>query len=128
MRALLAERGRDYIPPASGLENRVVQILRSAGERPLRRQVNCGSDSGWIARVDFIDAEVPFVLEVQSDRYHSSLLDRRADCERIARLETAGYVVATVTETDVWHHPDTVLDIVRNGRRAARDVLFRRSN
>lgn len=124
MRSILAERGEAYVPPASNLEARVVRILHQAGEPSLRRQVNCGDEDGWIGRVDFIDDEVPFVLEVQSERFHSSLLDQKADCERIARLEAAGYVVATVTETDVWHRPSRVLKIVRDGREAARDRLF----
>lgn len=127
MREFLADRGKDYIPPESGLECRVIQILRRAGEPPLRPQANCGDDVAWIARVDFIDNELPFILEVQSDRYHSSRLDRLVDLERITRLEEAGYVVGTVNESAVWHHPDKVVSAVREGRRAARDKLFARA-
>lgn len=120
MRKLLKERGPDYVPPASGLENRTAQILQEAGEPPLRRQANVGDETGWIGRVDFIDDVLPFILEVQSERFHSSLLDQQSDKERLARLAAAGFVVAEVTDTDVWHRKHRVVDAVRRGRHEAR--------
>jgi hypothetical protein len=120
MRKILSKRGPDYVPPASGLEARVEQILAKDGQPPLRRQVDTGDEDGWIGRVDFADAKAPFRLEVQSERFHSSLLDQQADAERIARLEAAGFVVTTVTDVDVWHRPQQVADVVRSGRQDAR--------
>lgn len=120
MRELLKERGRDYVPPASGLEGRVDQILRDAGQRSLRRQVDAGNDAGWIGRVDFADDEVPFVLEVQSERFHRSLTDERSDRLRLDRLAAAGFEVATVTDIDAWHRPWRVVEAVRDGRLRAR--------
>jgi hypothetical protein len=64
---------------------------------------------------------VPFILEVQSERFHSSLLDQQADRERIARLTAAGFVVATVTDVDVGHRPRLVVTTVQAGRLQARD-------
>lgn len=126
MREILEPRGPDYVPPASGVEGRVTQLMKDAGLRPLRRQVDCGNDRNWIGRVDFADDEVPFVLEVQSERFHTSLLDRKVDQDRIAQLQAAGYIVVTVTDTDVWHRPSHVLDIIRDGRRRARTQLLTR--
>jgi very-short-patch-repair endonuclease len=120
MRQILQPRGPNYVPPASGLEARVVQILRESGQRPLRRQVDCGDETGWIGRVDFADDQLPFVLEVQSERFHASLVDQRADADRFMRLEAAGYVVATVSDTEVWHRPDRVVELVRRSRTEAR--------
>jgi len=120
MRELLKERGRAYVPPASGLEGRVDQILRDAGQRPLRRQVDAGDDVGWIGRVDFADDEVPFLLEVQSERFHRSLIDERSDRDRLERLDAAGFEVATVTDLDVWHRTWHVVQAVRDGRLRAR--------
>jgi hypothetical protein len=120
MRELLKDRGRDYVPPASGLEGRVDQILRDAGQRPLRRQVDAGDDVGWIGRVDFADDEVPFLLEVQSERFHRSLVDERSDRVRLDRLAAAGFEVATVTDIDVWHRTWQVVHAVRDGRLRAR--------
>lgn len=119
MRDILRERGPDYVPPASGLEGRVADILRKYGLPPLRRQVDSGDDDSWIGRVDFADTQVPFRLEVQSERFHSSRLDQQADAERINRLEAAGFVVATVTDVDVWHRPHQVAQVIRTGRDAA---------
>lgn len=120
MRGILRDRGADYTPPSSGLEGRVAEILRRAGERPLRRQVDCGDEKRWIGRVDFADDQVPFVLEVQSERFHSSLLDQQSDRARLAGLNTAGFIVATVSEVDVWHSPSHVVETVRQGREQAR--------
>lgn len=120
MREILSERGPDYEPPASGLEARVVEILREYGQRPLRRQIDVSGDDGWIGRVDFIDDQLPFVLEVQSERFHASLTDQRADRDRFRRLDQAGYVVATVSDVDVWHRKAKVAETVRRGRWDAR--------
>ena len=84
MRLVLADRGLDYVPPASGLEARVMQILHRAGDPPLDRQVDTGSDR-WIGRVDFRDPVLPFVLEVQSERFHASRIDRQLDGQRFGR-------------------------------------------
>jgi hypothetical protein len=119
MRAVLAERGEGYAPPASGLESRVSDILKGRWPTSLRRQVDKGDDDGWIGRIDFVDPEVPFLLEVQSERFHAGLLDRRADAERRSRLEAAGYVVVEVSDADVWHYPDEVVERVRQGRNQA---------
>jgi len=119
MREVLATRGLDYVPPASGLEARVVQLLAGAGEPPMRRQVNLGDERGWIGRVDFVDEHLPHVLEVQSERFHASLVDRQLDAERIRRLEAAGFVVTEVTDTQVWTRPAEVIAAVRAGRAAA---------
>ena len=86
MRQVLAERPIDYDPPASGLESRVAQILRRAGFGEFRRQVDLGDDAAWIGRVDFVAEGVPLVVEVQSELYHSSVIDRRDDRSRFARL------------------------------------------
>lgn len=119
MRRLLKVRGRDYVPPASGLEGRVSWILENAGERRLRRQVHSGGET-WTGRVDLRDDELPFILEVQSERYHSALLDREADEARVMKLESDGFVVEQVTDVQAWQHPSEVADAVRRGRAKAR--------
>ncbi len=126
MRQVLATRGLDYVPPASNLEARVGKILADAGLPEMRRQVDTGDERGWIGRVDLRDGELPLIVEVQSERFHSSLIDRQVDEQRIARLERAGFVVVEVTDVQVWHRPHELLAAVRDGRsRAAR--LMRRT-
>ena len=122
MRLVLADRGLDYVPPASGLEARVMQILHRAGDPPLDRQVDTGSDR-WIGRVDFRDPVLPFVLEVQSERFHTSRIDRQLDGQRFVDLAAGGFVAREVTDVDVWHRPSRVLEVVREGRAAARRLV-----
>ena len=116
MRELLDERGDDYVPPASNLEARLEAILRRAGERPLRRQVDSGGDQ-WVGRVDFRDPDHPLVVEVQSERYHSALVDKQHDERRLAALRAAGFEVVEVTDWELFHRPDDVVAKIRSARR-----------
>lgn len=116
LRKLLDERGDDYIPPASNLEARFEWILREAGEPPMRRQVDSGAEH-WVGRVDFRDADRPLVVEVQSETFHSALVDKEHDERRSAALRAAGFEVVEVTDAQVWHRPHEVLRAVRAARR-----------
>jgi very-short-patch-repair endonuclease len=111
MRELDASRGSGYVPPASGLERRFLQIC----EWRMERQVDSGGEE-WCGRVDFRDSTLPLVVEVQSERYHASLVDRAADATRRERLERAGFVVVEAWDTEVWHQPATVNERIRLAR------------
>jgi very-short-patch-repair endonuclease len=110
-RELDAARGPGYIPPASGLEQRFLEIC----EWPMRRQVDSGGEE-WCGRVDFRDHQLPLVVEVQSERYHSALVDKAADAARKARLEAAGFSVVEVWDNEVWHRPQSVNERIRDAR------------
>ncbi|MDP1821310.1 MAG: hypothetical protein Q8K58_15635 [Acidimicrobiales bacterium] len=129
MRHVLDVRPREYFPPASGLESRLVQLLERAGQPPLRRQVDAG-DGHWIGRVDFRDPVVPLIIEVQSERFHASLIDRQLDAERVARLRRAGFTVVEVTDDEVWHQPQVAVQRIARARLAlgATSLSHRRSN
>jgi very-short-patch-repair endonuclease len=116
LRELLERRGDDYVPPASNLERRFEVVLERAGEPPMRRQVDSGGDH-WVGRVDFRDARLPLIVEVQSERYHTALIDREHDAARLAALRNAGFEVVEVTEEQVWHRPADVVEAVREARR-----------
>jgi len=123
LRALLDERGSTYVPPASGLEARFAQILREAGRAPMERQVDLGDQESWCGRVDFADrseARHRALMEVDSELYHSALVDVAADRRRQVRLERAGFVVGRVTDLQVFHCPREVLAAVDETRRRAR--------
>ena len=128
MRSVLESRGVDYVPPASNLEARAIQILADAGIPPMRRQVDTGDDQGWIGRVDLRDEVWPLVVEIQSERFHSSLIDRQLDAHRIERLEAAGYIVVAVTDVQVWNRPAEVVEAVRDGRRRATALALTERN
>lgn len=110
MRELLAVRPLGYVAPASGLEARLVRILAQAGIKA-RRQVDLGGDD-WIGRHDFLVEGTNVVVEVDSARFHTSLLDRERDAHRDEELRAAGFVPVRVTEEDVWHAPDNVIQTV----------------
>lgn len=111
MRTVLSERGNDYRPPQSGLEMRAREILRSAGFEP-RAQVDLGDDQ-WTGRVDFLLEEWGIVIEIQSERFHSSLTDKANDHRRLERLRDDGFTVVEVWDTDVFHRPYEVVERVR---------------
>ena len=118
MRELLEARPLGYVPPASGLEARFLHLLEEVGIRA-RRQVDLGGDD-WIGRVDFVVEGTNLVIEVDSVRFHTSLLDRERDARRDAELRGAGYEVLRVTEEDVWHAPaETIRTVLAAIRRAA---------
>ena len=119
MRELAAARGPDYVPPASGLEGRFMQILSQRGLPAMRRQVDSGGDE-WAGRVDFRDHELPLVAEINSEKHHSSLVDKAADATRLARLEAAGLTVLVFSDTQVWHDPDAVAARLREARHRLR--------
>lgn len=116
MRELLDQRGDDYVPPASNLERRFETVLERAGEPTMRRQVDSGGDR-WVGRVDFRDRRRPLIVEVQSETYHSALVDKAHDRQRRAALEDAGFVVLEVTDEQVWYRPEEVVTAVREARR-----------
>jgi very-short-patch-repair endonuclease len=127
MRAILADRPAGYIAPASGLEARVVQLLREAGVRT-RRQVDLGG-ADWIGRVDLLVEGTNIVIEVDSARFHSSRLDHLRDAERDKALAELGYEVIRITEEEAWYRPDEVIRavLVRTSRTYVRDVRTRTS-
>lgn len=111
MRELLDARPDDWVPPASGLEGRVMTLLTDRSLSGFERQVNLGG-ADWIGRVDFVHRERRVVIEVQSERFHAALSSRRDDAIRFGRLRSAGFTVVEVWEDDVWHRPAKFLDTV----------------
>ncbi len=101
MRQILENRGSQYIPPASEFEREFFAILDVAGlPRPIR-QLDVGDADDWIGRVDLAYPPFKVIVEVDSDRHHTSKLDREADAERDRRLKAAGWRVVRVTEHDL---------------------------
>ena len=125
MREILAARPLGYIAPASGLEARVIQLLEEAGIR-VRRQVDVGGDD-WIGRVDLLVEGTNLVIEVDSARYHSALLDRERDARRDTELAAIGLCVVRIAEQDVWHAPAEVVRTVRAALRHSGPPITRHS-
>ena len=115
LRELREARPGDYTPPASNLEARAIEVLA-----PLRldliRQVDSGGKEQWTGRVDFRDRVLPLLIEVQSERYHSALLDADADRIRRETFERDGYRFVEISDVELWSHPVVARD------RVAREV------
>jgi very-short-patch-repair endonuclease len=120
MRTLLEARPRGYRPPESRTEARLNDLLERAGQRRLSMQHDVGADEAWIGRVDFLDDEVPLVVEVQSELFHGSVLDRQRDQQRLEHLRAAGFIVLELWESEIWHRPDEAVAKVVEARHTAR--------
>jgi very-short-patch-repair endonuclease len=123
MREQLEARPPGWVPPTSGLEARFIAVTREAGLGEFRRQINLGSEEHWCGRVDFVSQDLPLIVEVQSERYHSALTDQAHDLARRTDLEDAGFTVAEVWDTQLWHAKHEVVAAVLDGRRRARSEL-----
>ena len=119
LRELDAKRGPGYVPPASNLERRFEEVLDRYGQPRMRRQVDSGGEA-WSGRVDFRDEHLPLVVEVQSERFHSALVDKVADAHRKEALVAAGFRIVEVWDTEVWYHPGSVAERVAEARSELR--------
>lgn len=122
LRRYLDARGPGYVPAATGVESRTVQILRDAGIE-VRRQVDVGDDVQWTGRVDLVVVGMRIVIEVQSERHHSALTDLVADAARIAALEAGGWIVVPIEDVLIWTRP---AEVVRRVEAAIRTAHRRR--
>lgn len=118
MRRLLDERGAGYIPPASGLEACFFALLVAAGLELPERQVDLGGDS-WLGRVDYYFRRLRLVVEVDSERHHTSKLDAGSDARRDAALRHAGFQILRITERQLTDRPEEVVALVRRALAAA---------
>lgn len=115
MRKALEDRDDDSPTPQSNNERRFEIIAADGGITTLRRQVDVYGPS-WIGRVDYCDLHLPLIVEIHSERYHTSWAHRQADAERIARLEAAGYTVVVVWDYEIWTMPDVVVERIHRAR------------
>jgi len=114
MREILGERDAHYVPPASELEAIFRELLRLAGLPDPERQLNVGDSDGWVGRVDVGYPRLQILIELDGRRFHSALLDRRADARRDQRLRAAGWrEVIRLSWFDVVHQPELVVALLR---------------
>jgi very-short-patch-repair endonuclease len=125
MREFLEHHDDLWVPPASNLEARFAELVRGHGLGPYRRQVDLGDDH-WVGRVDFLHQRFPLVVEVQSERYHTALLDRAHDARRLAALAAGGVTVVEVWDREVWHDRAALVHRIREVERPFRVAEARR--
>ncbi len=117
MRELLSERPLGYVPPASGLEARVIDLLDAAGIAT-RRQVDLGGEN-WIGRVDLLVVGARLVVEADSALHHTSKSDRERDARRDEHLRGIGLEVVRITDEQAFRRPWLVAPRVRDAMRVA---------
>jgi hypothetical protein len=109
MRELLDARCEGYVAPSSELEALGRAVFAAAGLPEPAVEIDLGDGDGWIGRVDLLFRESRLVVELDSARHHSALLDRRADTERTLRLRAAGWRVKRVSWWDLVERPDEIV-------------------
>ena len=117
-RALVDERGSGYVAPASELEAMFRRLLRQAGLPMPEFEVNLGGER-WIGRVDAVFRQARLVVELDSRRHHSSLLDQEADAIRDAELVRAGWRVIRIRYDRLVNDPHAVIALLRDLLRPA---------
>lgn len=116
MRKLLESRLDNQPPAESNNERRFLYLANLAGLTGFERQVNIAAPA-WIGRVDFLLADLWLIVEIHSERYHTSWAHRRADAERISRLQAAGYTVVVVWDQELWFEGQAVVNRLTQVRR-----------
>jgi len=120
VRGILAERGEDFVAPATELEQEFVALLARCDLPRPSRQVDLGSDLAWIGRVDFVFRDERVVVETDGKETHTSLLDRQADTARDAALVAAGWIVLRFSWFDIVHDGARTLATPRRALHTAR--------
>ena len=120
LRAVMAERPDGYVPTASDLEARFVELLNDSGIAAPDRQVNLGGSLAWIGRVDFLWRDARVIVETDGGEHHASISDREEDERRDRSLEAAGWIVLRFSWIDVTRRPTSVLRTLRNALALAR--------
>jgi len=118
MRELLDARGPGYVPTESELEDLFFSVLESYGMELPARQVRAGGDTP-VGRIDYIYREAKLLIECDSRRYHTQILDWEAGVARRAKLVAAGWRVIEVTWYRLVHEPEQVVAEIRDALRAA---------
>jgi very-short-patch-repair endonuclease len=113
LRALLAVRTSEYVPPDSELEALVTAVLDAAGLPRPERQVSVGGTTAAAGRVDIVYREPRVVIEADSRRYHSSWLDVQADHRRDLLLNAAGWRIIRVNWHQLIAEPELFVAAVR---------------
>jgi very-short-patch-repair endonuclease len=117
MRELIGERGDGYRPTDSNAEGRFEALIAEVGITTFERQVDVG-DADWLGRIDFRDRRRPLLVEIDSETFHGSIVDRRRDERRREALVDAGYRLVVITTFELWHRAREVQDRVLDARNS----------
>lgn len=122
MRELIAERAAGLRPTESGLEFRFHELAQRACVHGFERQVDLGDGDDWIGRADFVHHGLRLIVECDTALHHGSLSDQRRDSERRDRYRAEGWHVEVVTDVEVSHRSDDVVNCLQLLLRQARST------
>lgn len=112
MRLLLDERSYGYVALPSELEALFLAVVRDAGLPEPERQVDVGG-SEWVGRVDFAYPRRKLLIELDSRRHHTALLDLESDRIRDNRLTSSGWRIVRITWAQLTTSPEEVVSLLR---------------
>lgn len=113
LKALALEILPGYVPPASELEARFRDLVRTAGIRDeMVLQANVGGEE-WIGRVDVLFPSARLIVELDSRRWHTSRMARESDLRRTNRLEIVGWRVLQITWRRLMDDPVGIVHELR---------------
>lgn len=112
IRELSEARPPEYVAPESGLEARFIELAKKNRLGQFERQRNVGG-AGWLGRVDFVNERHRIIVQIDGDRYHSALIDKRADQAQTEALEAAGWRVFRFDEWAMWQQPKLIVTKLR---------------
>lgn len=95
-RRLLDVRGIGYVAPESELEARALKLFEQGGLPPPVRQFSVG-DELPVGRIDLAWPRHKVLVELDSRRHHTALLDRQRDHQRDLALAAAGWRIIRLT-------------------------------
>lgn len=104
-RELIDARGEGFVATESELEDLLLAVLQRFGLPLPSKQVTVGGDLP-IGRVDFIYLDRRIVIEADSRKHHSALLDADRDRWRDLDLVADGFVVIRVTWRQLIDEPE----------------------
>ena len=120
MRELIAERAAGLRPTESGLEFRFHELAERACVHGFEGQVDLGDGD------DFVHHGLRLIVECDTALHHGSLSDQRRDSERRDRYRAEGWHVEVVTDVDVFHCSDEVVNRLQLLLRQARSTQLAR--
>lgn len=103
-RELLDARGEGFVATESELEDLLFAVLQRFGLPLPAKQVVVGGDLP-VGRVDFIYRDLRVIIEADSRKHHSALLDADRDRWRDLELAAAGFTVIRVSWRQLVDEP-----------------------
>jgi hypothetical protein len=117
LRRLLESRDKEWVPPDSALENRLLRLIEEA-ELPMpARQFHAPWLGPTNGRVDFAYPEQRLVIEGDSRRWHLLMKSFDVDRQRDNQAQLAGWRILRFTWDDIIVRPEMVADAIRSALR-----------